>query len=103
MHKWKYFIVFMGMIGLILIIGFSSHSYGSNTTTFNNSTGSFINSSSRVLIVAPHPADETIGAGGIISYCVEHNIPMKVIVMTDGNTGDDIDITVERHNESVMK
>ena len=26
---------------------------------------------------------------------------MKVIVMTDGNTGDCIDITVERHNESV--
>lgn len=89
----------MCFIGSVPIMILSSHSYGIDNDTSIISNGSFINSSDRVLIVAPHPDDEAIGAGGVIRYCVEHKIPVEVVVMTDGDTGNGI--AVERHNESV--
>jgi LmbE family N-acetylglucosaminyl deacetylase len=53
----------------------------------------------RVLIVAPHPDDEVICNGGVIRYCVENNISVKVVVVTDGNDGKTSPLT--RHNESI--
>lgn len=46
--------------------------------------GPVIGHSDRVLIVAPHPDDETIDNTGIIRYCIEKNIPVHVVIVTNG-------------------
>lgn len=61
--------------------------------------GPSINNGDRVLIVAPHPDDEVICNGGIIRYAVEHQIPVKVVVVTDGN--DTKTSPLIRHNETI--
>jgi LmbE family N-acetylglucosaminyl deacetylase len=38
----------------------------------------------RILIVAPHPDDETLGAGGLIQVARDLGIKLKVVVMTNG-------------------
>ena len=38
----------------------------------------------RVIVVAAHPDDETLGAGGLIAECFALGIPLEVIVVTDG-------------------
>lgn len=42
----------------------------------------------RVLVLAPHPDDETIGCGGTLRKYVEANLPVRVIFLTDGQAGD---------------
>ena len=37
-----------------------------------------------LLVVAAHPDDETLGAGGLIAECVGRGIPVHVVVVTDG-------------------
>lgn len=46
-----------------------------------------ISSRDRVLIFAPHPDDETLAAGGLISYLSSKKIPKKIVFLTvgDGN------------------
>jgi LmbE family N-acetylglucosaminyl deacetylase len=61
--------------------------------------GPTINAGDRVLIVAPHPDDEVICNGGVISYAVENHIPVKVVVVTDGN--DTKTSPLIRHNETI--
>jgi LmbE family N-acetylglucosaminyl deacetylase len=39
---------------------------------------------SDVLVVAAHPDDETLGAGGLIAECVRRGIRVRVIAVTDG-------------------
>jgi LmbE family N-acetylglucosaminyl deacetylase len=42
----------------------------------------------RVLVLAPHPDDETIGCGGSIALHREAHDPVKVIFLTNGAKGD---------------
>ena len=42
----------------------------------------------RVLVLAPHPDDETIGCGGSLVLHKEANDPVKVIFLTNGAKGD---------------
>lgn len=39
---------------------------------------------SSILIVAPHPDDETLGCGGAIALCRQQLIPILVLVVSDG-------------------
>ncbi len=39
-----------------------------------------------VLVVAAHPDDETLGAGGLIAECVRRGIRVRVVVVTFGGT-----------------
>ena len=38
----------------------------------------------RLTVVAAHPDDETLGAGGLIAECSMRGIPVQVVVVTDG-------------------
>ncbi|MCP4692590.1 MAG: PIG-L family deacetylase [Desulfobacterales bacterium] len=42
----------------------------------------------RVLTLAPHPDDETIGCGGALALHVDAGDPVKVVFMTNGARGD---------------
>lgn len=46
--------------------------------------------SDRVLVVAPHPDDETIGMGGTIAKLISLSIPVRVIFMSNGVTSRDV-------------
>lgn len=39
---------------------------------------------SELIVVAAHPDDETLGAGGLIAECSKREIPVHVVVVTDG-------------------
>ncbi len=39
---------------------------------------------SPILVLAPHPDDETLGCGGLIATACEAGIPVHVLVLTDG-------------------
>lgn len=39
----------------------------------------------RVLIFAPHCDDETLGCGGVISRLVEEGVPVRVVMLTNGD------------------
>jgi len=38
----------------------------------------------RVVVVAPHPDDETLGVGGLLSVLLRRGFPIEVIMVTDG-------------------
>lgn len=81
----------------IILLGVSVYAYNSNGTP-KNPHGPNITSSDRVLIFAPHPDDETIATAGVIRYCLENNIPVYVVVVTDGGSGE---LGVTRYHESL--
>lgn len=39
----------------------------------------------RVLVISPHPDDETIGAGGYIAVAREAGAEVRIVLVTDGN------------------
>jgi len=82
---------------LLLIFGICAYAYTSNNDIKYNH-GINLTSSDRVLIVAPHPDDETIGGAGVIRYCLEHNIPIYVVVVANGGSGS---LGVTRYHESL--
>jgi LmbE family N-acetylglucosaminyl deacetylase len=47
-----------------------------------------LNSNDRILIIAPHPDDETIGTAGIIQRAVKKNLPVKVVYLTYGDNNE---------------
>lgn len=39
----------------------------------------------RVLVIAAHPDDESLGAGGLVARCTAAGVPTSVLVLTDGD------------------
>lgn len=59
-----------------------------------------------VVVLAAHPDDETLGAGGLVARCHAVGIPVTVVVVTDGGAshpllGDERDLPRERRSEAV--
>lgn len=42
----------------------------------------------RILILAPHPDDETIGSGGVIQKAVSLGLPVRVVFLTNGDANE---------------
>ena len=38
------------------------------------------------LVLAPHPDDETLGAGGLVAKLCSHGVPVTVVAVTDGES-----------------
>lgn len=59
----------------------------------------------QALVFAPHPDDEVFGCGGAIMRHIEHNTPVQVIIVSDGNYGVSADAeseyALQRQNESI--
>ena len=51
-----------------------------------------------VLILAPHPDDETLGCGGMIADCCVRGYDVRVVVLTDGSLQGD---TATREGEAI--
>jgi LmbE family N-acetylglucosaminyl deacetylase len=83
---------------IILILGFTAYAYSFESEITKYPQGPNITASDRVLIVAPHPDDETIATGGVIRYCIENKIPVSVVVVTNGGSSD---LGVTRYYESL--
>ena len=59
----------------------------------------------RLIVIAPHPDDETLGAAGLMTVAAERSIPIEIIAVTEGEVShpaNGIDISElraqERHN-----
>ena len=85
-------------VTIILIFSFAAASYSYNSETKNYPKGPQLNASDSVLIFAPHPDDESLSSAGLIRYCVEHNVPVHVVVVTNGGNGK---LGVIRHSETL--
>ncbi len=95
-HKFKIILL------LILFATLAVMSYSYSHLPFYPSdypAGPSLSAGDRLLVIAPHPDDEVICNGGVISYAVENHIPVKVVVITDGN--DTKTSALVRHNESI--
>lgn len=44
-----------------------------------------VSTMARVIVVAAHPDDESLGAGGLLARCSAAGVPATVIVLTDGD------------------
>ena len=42
----------------------------------------------RVLVLAPHPDDEVLGTGGVLSEAVRRGIPTRVVFLTNGDSNE---------------
>lgn len=78
---WKIILVFLS---LILIISLS-YLFLTYVDTSGYSHMPEIQSNDRILVFAPHPDDESIGAAGLIKKALEKNATVMVVVMTDGS------------------
>ena len=88
------------LLFVILLLGLTLYSYsGYHNDKPLYPKGPIIGHSDRVLVIAPHPDDETIGNTGIIRYCIENNIPVHVVVITSG--ANIRSSAKERHSESM--
>ncbi len=54
------------------------------TTSLPIKTADTLLSFRQAVVVAPHPDDETLGCGGAIAYLRQHNIPVQVLILSDG-------------------
>ena len=54
-----------------------------------------------MLVISPHPDDETLGAGGLIGLQAARGIPLHVVAVTDGENAyrDGVDIADRRSQE----
>ncbi|HHW43469.1 PIG-L family deacetylase [Desulfofundulus thermobenzoicus] len=80
-RKWMFLVV--ALVSLLLITGLFFYFFYPQWFGVNIRSGNI--SVYRVLVVAPHPDDETLGSGGIIARAVKQGTPVKVIIVTYGD------------------
>jgi LmbE family N-acetylglucosaminyl deacetylase len=78
----------IGIILIVLVIfGLYFFWPSPNSVIYDNPSipNVILSSNDRILIMAPHPDDETVGTGGLIQKALEQGIPVHVVFLTDGD------------------
>jgi LmbE family N-acetylglucosaminyl deacetylase len=47
-----------------------------------------LSESDRILVLAPHPDDEVLGAGGVLREAVRRGLPVRVVFLTNGDSNE---------------
>lgn len=70
------------------MVTFDSHAVGTRASAWEAAIAALppidFTSVTEVVVVAAHPDDESLGAGGLISEFAARGIPVRVIIVTDG-------------------
>lgn len=80
--------IVLGILGVVLLgslIYMVSYYNETHLSDILNPTPE-IKSSDRILVFAPHPDDESLGAGGFIAKAVEKNATVMIVMVTDGSS-----------------
>jgi LmbE family N-acetylglucosaminyl deacetylase len=101
MNKKIPLIIIIGILALIsLIYANSIEQTSNNVVVAPNNTA--LTSSNKVVIIAPHPDDETIGMGGIIQKLKSEGKEVHVVVMCSGNgITDKVPLTYNYYNLTI--
>lgn len=86
------------MLGLI-VLSFDhivAYSTAGNTTDLKNFPLLTIKDFHRILIISPHPDDETLAAGGVIQEALAEGSQVKVVVVTNGDAQKFAPIVISR-------
>lgn len=80
--------VILGILGIVLLgsLIYLVSEYEENHLSTILNPAQEIKSSDRILVFAPHPDDESLGAGGLIARAVEKNATVMVVMVTDGSS-----------------
>ena len=62
-----------------------AHSYLDAVRSFPLTTVTGLTQGLPILMLSPHPDDETLGAGGLIASAATAGIPVSVVILTDGS------------------
>lgn len=76
----------MGLLNKIFIIVFTAVFFCSSAGADSDLRQLPFSSSDRILVIAPHPDDEAIGAAGVIQEAVRLNIPVRILYLTNGDS-----------------
>src|ERR1041385_2797675 len=80
MNKRNKILIFFGLFLLMVISNHPSCAASTEPSTLD------LQAQDRILIVAPHPDDETIAAAGVIQEAVSRKIPVRVVYLTNGDS-----------------
>src|SRR3989441_4749496 len=76
----------LGRAALLGVLLAAAVSLGATANGTRRGTGALIiPPGARVLVFAPHPDDETIGAGGLIFHLARRGVPVRVVFVTNGD------------------
>jgi len=95
----KLFLIVLGLITIITL----SYLFLSYLDTPEYSQMPGIQSGDRILVIAPHPDDESLAAGGLIKKARDMNATVTVVVMTDGSsaaTPEELSQYLEKNNKN---
>ncbi|WP_026486131.1 PIG-L deacetylase family protein [Caldanaerobius polysaccharolyticus] len=84
----KRYMYLLAGVSLVLVFLFSTMNLGSviANMTLKTDIPEFDYPGSRIMVVAPHPDDESIGAAGVIKEALKMHIPIKVVIFTSGES-----------------
>jgi LmbE family N-acetylglucosaminyl deacetylase len=75
------------VLGVILFGGFQWKTYRRNLQVSDANLSPFpaLSKNDRILILSPHPDDETLGAGGLMAKAAGLGVPVRVVFLTNGD------------------
>jgi LmbE family N-acetylglucosaminyl deacetylase len=86
MKRWRKLLIFAVLfVVLLLILVVSSRSVGPTSPTLMDLDPLTLNGHQRLLVLAPHCDDETLGAGGLIMAAHRRGMEIRVIIATNGD------------------
>jgi LmbE family N-acetylglucosaminyl deacetylase len=81
------FLLALSLLGFVVFARdhIVAYSAAGRAGEFDNLSGFSINNFRRILVIAPHPDDETLAAGGVIQQALAEDSQVKVVIVTNGD------------------